>query len=341
MREFHDEHVDQALDNNASLAHSGHLNTDSLFQTITPAQTQLETSVAIPASVVESIKAVAAVEELAAQDNTVRSIQSDPEHKPGPQETEALAAVKEGSALKARSAQEADTAFDDEAAPAPQTPDNRANLPVLSAAQKALLEAAARGARLEPASHITTAAAPVAAVEPVASAPNIPTSDSQTAVPEPARAADSVAFPVALQKAASRGDRQGMVRLMQSRFGLSLETCHQIFEDRDGDTFSVLLKSDGVDSASANRILLLVFPAIGLSVHNAARSIRYYSQLEKSACKDAVAQWPKAVGTDAPAAKSAHHAPYLSDTDRQHVRSGPGASTTMTEPAHTSLRQTG
>ncbi|MEL6743961.1 MAG: hypothetical protein AAFO68_00635, partial [Pseudomonadota bacterium] len=163
-------------------------------------------------------------------------------------------------------------------------------------------------------------------------------------VPEPVASTeiDADSFAIALQKAACRGNRQAMVHLIQNHFGLSLETCHQIFEDGDGDTFSVLLKSVDVDAAAANRVLLLVFPAIGLSVHNASRSIRYYSQLEQNACQEAVGQWPKAVRRLEASTrnKTAQHAPYLADTDKD-ARSDQRSRAQPAEHQAAALQKTG
>ncbi|MEL6947116.1 MAG: hypothetical protein AAFO73_05715, partial [Pseudomonadota bacterium] len=195
---------------------------------------------------------------------------------------------------------------------------------VFSGAQVELLQAAKRGGRLHPEPEIETALAEAAPAEPTVAAPVDEAAgdlraDVETKVQRALPASSWAQFAANMQKAASRGNRQTMASLMQDRFGLSLETCHQVFEDTTGDTLAVLLRSIDVDSAAANRILLLTFPAIGLSVHNAGRAIRYYASLSMETCKEAVAQWPKAV-SGGQVAQTAVHQPYVSDADggRRH-----------------------
>lgn len=134
-------------------------------------------------------------------------------------------------------------------------------------ATQALLEAAARGGRL--------------------------TVERQRPAPEEPQEA----FAVALEAAVRRGKRGAAMRLLQSRMGLSRETVETVMEDSGGDTLCVAMKAMDVEAAVAGRILLLAFPQIGLSVHNAQRSMRLYKRLTTEGCAAAVAQWPK--GEDA------------------------------------------
>lgn len=100
-------------------------------------------------------------------------------------------------------------------------------------------------------------------------------------------------FGDAMEKAALSRSRQSQSVLMQKQFGLTFETTQQIFEDNTGDTLAVLMKAVELDAAKANRIALLTFPQIGLSVQNTRRAIRFYAQLTVENCKKAVDLWPK------------------------------------------------
>ena len=156
----------------------------------------------------------------------------------------------------------------------------------LNGSEQALLAAAARGGRLD----ITT--------------PEVP-------VHEP------FDFGSALEKSARAHSHQGMAVLMQKKMGLAYETAQQILADKSGDTFAVLMRASEVDPAQANRILLLTFPSIGLSAHNAMRAIRFYEQLKPESCRTAVKEWPKAEPVPV------HHQPHLQDgsaTARLQVR---------------------
>lgn len=319
LRHLQDQHVDEALSQNASLAHGEHLDLGSLFETLAPRAQTTKTTAAVDAE----------IEASAAPANKVHAIISDLEDE--------LAYTKQTKQTKQTEPQATKIAASETVVAAtPVVSEPKTSTPVLSGAQRALIEAASRGARLEPTNAIVEAVA--------ASAKPTHAEDTKTETPSASadvEAIQSEEFAAALQKAASRGNRQAMVQVMQSHFGLSVETCNQVFEDNDGDTFSVLLKSAGVPSAAANRILLLVFPAIGLSVQNAARSIRYYSQLDQKACLDAVEQWPKTVSVlpvDASATKPAQHAPYSADTDG-HLRAGLSAYTRASERHAAELKE--
>ncbi len=174
---------------------------------------------------------------------------------------------------------------------------------VASAAEEKLLAAAARGGRLDTASEAVQATV----------APDSPAGQS--------RRISAEHFADAFEKCARTNSRQAMTVLMRERFGLMPETAQQIFDDRSGDTLGVLLKSNGIDSAGANRILMCTFPEIGLSIRNAKRAIRFYSQLSQSSCLKAVAQWPKA--DDA----QPRYQSYLADTDKGSVREQPATRT--------------
>jgi len=306
LRDFRDHHVDEALANNKSLANTESLSAEALFTTLNTDDHDSE-SVSIPLETTDHGQLVATD----AQQTMEHEEQID---------TDADAVVE---TVPARSKIVSET---------------QDSSPVLSQSQKALLSAAARGARLEPNNPAldTNASASAEAPKGVDTLPLEQTADT-VALPQ----MDASELATALQRAASRGNRQAIVDVLQYRFGLSLETCHQIFEDKEGETFSVLLKSAGVASAAANRVLLLIFPTIGLSVHNASRSIRYYSQLEEDACRDAVDQWPKAIAHSEPqAAKSAQHAPYLADTDTD-TRTGQATSTRIIDHQKTLIRKVG
>jgi len=101
-------------------------------------------------------------------------------------------------------------------------------------------------------------------------------------------------FGDAFEKVARANSHQGMAVLMQKRFNLALDTAHQVLQDRSGDTLAVLLNAAKVKPAQANRIQLLTHPSIGLSSHNALRSVRFFAQLNSESSLNAVNQWPKA-----------------------------------------------
>ncbi|MEM1039792.1 MAG: hypothetical protein AAGI12_10030 [Pseudomonadota bacterium] len=316
LREFRDQCIDAALAQNASLAQGNALGAEPIFNLVGGESAGAVTKAEQAATPVEpSLEQMTAPVDTTAQ-TWLAGLQSEIDQAPTDVIEPELVANLSTEDLETESA-----------------------LPVLSDAQKALMQAAARGGRLEPVQVVASPGADAAAND----GPK-PEVQPDTTVPENVAATknDAESFAIALQKAASRGNRQAMVQLIQSFFGLSLETCHQIFEDGDGDTLSVLLKSADVDAAAANRISLLVFPAIGLSVHNASRSIRYYSQLEQQACLEAVGQWPKAVRRleEATGNKTPQHAPYLADTDKA-VRRDQRSRTQPAEHQPADLQQTG
>jgi len=117
------------------------------------------------------------------------------------------------------------------------------------------------------------------------------------------------------EKLAKSRSHQAMVVLMTKRFSLSQETGHRILLDETGSTLSVLLRAADVEDAQANRILLLVNPTIGLSVHNAMQAIRFYAKLKTESCLDAVSQWPKAEAINA----GSQHQTYLEDRAPQRA----------------------
>ncbi len=101
-------------------------------------------------------------------------------------------------------------------------------------------------------------------------------------------------FGDSVERAARLGSRQSVGVLLTKFLNLELNTAFQVLDDKSGDTLAVALKSQNVSSEQSNRILMLTFPQIGLSVHNAQRSMQFYDQLTFIACENAVAQWPKA-----------------------------------------------
>ena len=113
-------------------------------------------------------------------------------------------------------------------------------------------------------------------------------------------------FGDAVEHAARLGSRQSVGVLLTKFMQLDLNTAFQVLEDKSGDTLAVALKSQKVPPEQTNRILMLTFPQIGLSVHNAERAIRFYNQITVAACEIAVAQWPKA--------EKPQHEPALTDT---------------------------
>ena len=142
-----------------------------------------------------------------------------------------------------------------------------------SAAEKTLLEAAARAGKL--------------------SSKQDKNSSQPVTQRTPAGRPGDHEFGRGMEKAALAHSRQGMTVLMQKQYNLTAETCNQILEDKTGDTLAVMLKAARISDALANRITLLTFPTIGLSVQNATRAVRFYKQLDYENCKDAISQWPK------------------------------------------------
>ena len=112
-----------------------------------------------------------------------------------------------------------------------------------------------------------------------------------------------------LEKIAAAKSRQGLATLMAKASGFSLDTAFQVLEDTSGDAFAVFMKAHDIEPATANRILMLTFPSIGLSTQNAMRAVRFYKTLEIESCLEAVEQWPK----DEP--KKTTHRPYVEDAD--------------------------
>lgn len=112
----------------------------------------------------------------------------------------------------------------------------------------------------------------------------------------------------ALEKAACHGGHQAIGTLLTKYLGIDFPTAQQVLDDKSGDTLSVAMMSCGLDTAQANRILMLAFPEIGLSVHNAKRAVRYYAALTQVACQEAIAQWPKIQPS------KAQHLPYMTET---------------------------
>ncbi len=115
-------------------------------------------------------------------------------------------------------------------------------------------------------------------------------------------------FGDSVERAARLGSRQSVGVLLTKFMNLDLNTAFQVLEDKSGDTLAVALKSQNVSPEQSNRILMLTFPQIGLSVHNAQRSMNFYNQITMAACENAVAQWPKA-------AKPVHET-VLTDTQK-------------------------
>ena len=129
-------------------------------------------------------------------------------------------------------------------------------------------------------------------------------------------------FGAALEQAALARSRQTLAMLMQNRFELALDTCHTVLADKTGDTLAVLMKGADLDNALANRISLLTFPNVGLSVHNTKRAMRYYAKLETASCLEAMAQWPKQKNTTA-----RHETVLADDRHERPVASGALAAT--------------
>ncbi|MEE9376085.1 MAG: hypothetical protein V3V04_07090 [Rhizobiaceae bacterium] len=182
-----------------------------------------------------------------------------------------------------------------------QEPKNRS---ALNSAESALLKAAARGGKL-----------PSQSEKPVPA--NLPILD----------------FGKTFERAAATRSHQGMVMLMQKQSGLHPKTGHQILADKSGDTLAVFLRALNVDDAQANRIQLLVQPAIGLSVKNASRAIKFYTLLQTDTCILAVDQWPKIKG------HSIEHQSYLMDGQHSH-RNTERTTRSITQSGNEQLQQT-
>lgn len=159
--------------------------------------------------------------------------------------------------------------------------------------QQSLLDAAARGGRL----------------------PGQPPSTQSKAkrISAPRSTVLKSNFGTSMERAALTRSRQAMASLMQQRFGLTLETCHTVLADKTGDTLAVLMKSADLNDALANRISLLTFPNVGLSVHNTKRAMRYYAKLDTASCLEAMAQWPKQKNA------ATQHEAILSDDRREQA----------------------
>ena len=154
-------------------------------------------------------------------------------------------------------------------------------------AQQSLLAAASRGGRLK---------------------------GSQAAIqPKPAvkvATSSKLSFAKRLEEAALHKNRQSMAVAMQDEFKLAMKTCHQVLEDKSGDTLAVLMKAAEIPSEIANRITLPTFPMVGLSVRNASRAVAFYGQLNTETSREAVAQWPKQ------AEKTAAHQTTFSESEK-------------------------
>ncbi len=155
------------------------------------------------------------------------------------------------------------------------------------AARQALLSAASRGARLDESVEV------------------VETTDNS-------RRFQAHEFGDILERAAAKGSRQGVGILLAQQLTLELETAYQVLEDGSGDTLAVALKSCDIASAQANRIMMLTFPELGLSVHNALRGVRLYDRLTVESCQKAVESWPKAELASRPA-----HAPVSEAAPRR------------------------
>lgn len=151
-----------------------------------------------------------------------------------------------------------------------------------SAAQDRLLKAAARGRRLD--------------IAPPPLAPVITKPDWD--------------FGEAMENAARTSGRQALCTILMKRYGIDLISANQVMEDDSGDTLAVTLKAADVEKGQANRIQILAHPAIGLSVHNAMRAVRFYATLTIEGCLEAIEQWPKLEATPA-----AGYTSSIADTD--------------------------
>ena len=125
-----------------------------------------------------------------------------------------------------------------------------------------------------------------------------------------------------MERAALSRTRQAMCTLMTKRFNISLDAAQQVLEDKTGDALAVVLKAANTAAPLANRISLLTFPALGLSVHNTKRAIKYYSGLEAHTCRETIDLWPKAEdGADRPASR--HHAGQVAWSEREEQTRSP------------------
>lgn len=96
-----------------------------------------------------------------------------------------------------------------------------------------------------------------------------------------------------LETLAAEKDRQGTALAMRQYGGIALGAAFQVLEQQSGESMAVFLKAHEVDEAQTNRILMLTFPAIGLSVHNAMGMVTFYRDLKTESCQEAVARWPQ------------------------------------------------
>ena len=156
------------------------------------------------------------------------------------------------------------------------------------------VEAAPRGIN-KTSARLLKAAGQALAEEPLGS-PDRQVALQETAASEAPQRGKMLNIVEAIEKVARSKQRQAMSVLMQKHLNLSASAIEQLFEDRSGDAFCVLLKSLGADSGTVVRILMLTYPSIGLSVQNAMRTIRLFEKLDVQSCKDAVAKWPKSKG---------------------------------------------
>lgn len=100
-------------------------------------------------------------------------------------------------------------------------------------------------------------------------------------------------FGRALEKAALARSRQAMTLLLRKKFGISMDAANSVFDDKTGDVLCVAMSAANISPERANRVLLLAFPPIGLSVQNAMRSVRFYDGLNSASSREAVAKWPR------------------------------------------------
>ncbi len=128
---------------------------------------------------------------------------------------------------------------------------------------------------------------------------------------------DETSFADSLEQAARSGNRQIIAESIRSETGLTLETAHQVLSDKSGQTLSVLLSAHDVGSHQTNRILMLAYPEIGLSVGRARETIAFYDRLNSASSRKAVDQWPREETT------TEKHQPHLHDTDSQRLQRAP------------------
>lgn len=136
---------------------------------------------------------------------------------------------------------------------------------------------------------------------------------SQPAAPQhPTDLLSDSEFGRGLEKAAVARSRQSMALLLVKKFGVSNEAAQAVFDDKTGDALCVAMSAANVSAERANRILLLTFPTIGLSVQNAMRSVRFFDKLNARSSRAAVDQWPREEPALRKATKTVHQ-PYLED----------------------------